>query len=153
MPMLMVNRIRAHFLLPQKTGLSACIFCPVNRPKGYRFYPLREPKPLCGFGFAEFHCVKLPRLWGVWGKVPNSENQKPTGFLVRPPCRLRFWFLLLSRSYFASLTSERMPKKCGEGRHRHTCRGGKRPPQGGSLAPGQDPQKILPASFRSQGGG
>jgi hypothetical protein len=27
--------------------------------KGYRFYPLRESKPLCGFDFAEFHFVKI----------------------------------------------------------------------------------------------
>jgi hypothetical protein len=33
------------------TALSACIFCPVNRAKGYRFYPLRESKPLKRFGF------------------------------------------------------------------------------------------------------
>jgi hypothetical protein len=26
------------------TGLSACIFCPANRSKGYRFYPLRIPR-------------------------------------------------------------------------------------------------------------
>jgi hypothetical protein len=31
------------------TGLSACIFFACGK-KGYRFYPLREPKPLCGFG-------------------------------------------------------------------------------------------------------
>jgi hypothetical protein len=26
-----------------------------RRSKGYRFYPLRESKPLRGFDFAEFH--------------------------------------------------------------------------------------------------
>jgi hypothetical protein len=33
-----------------ETGLSACIFFAAGK-KGYRFYPLREPKPLHGFGF------------------------------------------------------------------------------------------------------
>jgi hypothetical protein len=50
--------IRAHFLLPQKTGLSACIFCPVSQAKGYRFYPLREPKPLRGFGWEALQSYK-----------------------------------------------------------------------------------------------
>jgi hypothetical protein len=31
------------------TGLSACIFFAAGK-KGYRFYPLREPKPFRGFG-------------------------------------------------------------------------------------------------------
>jgi hypothetical protein len=39
--------------LAPETGLSACIFFACGK-KGYRFYPLREPKPLRGFGFAEF---------------------------------------------------------------------------------------------------
>jgi hypothetical protein len=32
------------FFAPQKTGLSACIFFASGK-KGYRFYPLRGPKP------------------------------------------------------------------------------------------------------------
>jgi hypothetical protein len=41
-----------------ETGLSACIFFAYGK-KGYRFYPLREPKPQSGFGFAEFHAAVL----------------------------------------------------------------------------------------------
>jgi hypothetical protein len=37
----------ANLKTPQKTGLYACIFCPIpyNRAKGYRFNPLRVPYP------------------------------------------------------------------------------------------------------------
>jgi hypothetical protein len=57
--------------------------------------PLREPKPLRGFGFAEFHCVKLLETFG-W-----SLGQSPK---LRKPKRYAFWFPLRGRkpSAFAS---------------------------------------------------
>jgi hypothetical protein len=68
-----------------ETGLSACIFFACGK-KGYRFYPLREPKPQSGFGFAEFHCVKLQSL-GSLGRSPK---------LRKPKTRQGFWFGLLA---------------------------------------------------------
>jgi hypothetical protein len=43
---------------------------------------LREPKPLRGFGFAEFALrANSWAAWGgVWGKAPNSENQNALRF-------------------------------------------------------------------------
>jgi hypothetical protein len=48
-------------------------------------YPLREPKPRSGFGFAEFHAVKLlgPSGWSL-GLCPK----------LRKPKRAAFWFPL-----------------------------------------------------------
>jgi hypothetical protein len=75
---------------PQKTGLSACIFFASGK-KGYRFYPLREPKPLRGFGFAEFHCVKLQGL-GSLGQSPKLRKPKTHGVFgsaSMPACGVR----------------------------------------------------------------
>jgi hypothetical protein len=48
-----------------RTGLSACIFFACGK-KGYRFNPLREPKPLCGFGYAKRRFFpQNPRLFFV----------------------------------------------------------------------------------------
>jgi hypothetical protein len=59
-PVRSVKEFWAHFRRSApETGLSACIFCLVYQAKGYRFYPLRGPKPLCGFGLAEFREAKL----------------------------------------------------------------------------------------------
>jgi hypothetical protein len=69
---------------PQKTGLSACIFCPGNRAKGYRFYPLRESKPQSGFDFAEFCFAKLQETFLrftvlIFRKAPQRGSHSGAG--------------------------------------------------------------------------
>jgi hypothetical protein len=69
-------------LLPQKTGLSACIFFACGK-KGYRCNPLREPKPRSGFGFAEF--ALRANSWaslGEFGAPPQTPKTKTRSVLV-----------------------------------------------------------------------
>jgi hypothetical protein len=62
--LLNVGFILGAFPPPAETGLSACIFFACGK-KGYRFYPLRESKPLRGFDFAEFCSAKLQEAFFV----------------------------------------------------------------------------------------
>jgi hypothetical protein len=71
----------AFFCSRKKTGLSASIpRLRLRRSLRYfRFYPLRESKPLCGFDFAEFHFVKLQEHpfqveFGAKPQTPKTKN-------------------------------------------------------------------------------
>jgi hypothetical protein len=71
------------FFAAQKTGLSACIFCLTSQAKGYRCNPLREPKPLRGFGFAEFALrANSWAAWGEFGAKPQTPKTKTLCVLV-----------------------------------------------------------------------
>jgi hypothetical protein len=61
-------KIWAHFLrhcVPQKTGLSACIFFARGK-KGYRFYPLRGPNREAVWPFG----VLLRKTPGIAASLP-----------------------------------------------------------------------------------
>jgi hypothetical protein len=69
-------------LLRKKPGYPLVSFLPAAK-KGYRFYPLREPKPLRGFGFAEF--ALRANSWTPWWSLGLCPK-------LRKPKRLAFWF-------------------------------------------------------------
>jgi hypothetical protein len=56
---------------------------PPSASKGYRSYPLREPKPLRGFGFTEF--ALRANSWaslGEFGAKPQTPKTKTLCVLV-----------------------------------------------------------------------
>jgi hypothetical protein len=75
----------AHFLLPQKTGLSACIFFAGGKKglarKRKNCNPLRGPNGTAlRPGEFALRANSWASLGGVWGFAPSSENQNEQRF-------------------------------------------------------------------------
>jgi hypothetical protein len=95
------------------TGLSACIFFACGK-KGYRFYPLREPKPLRGFGFAEFGAKpQTPGSWEFMLRI-NSENQKPVRVFGSPSVAILSCKFFAKQKTYETIVAGILPA-CGFG--------------------------------------